>query len=73
MNIGIQVSFLFRSDRSKNPSADANLDIKIITNVDPQIRMPPIVGVPDFFAWRVENIEDFSPVSAFSLICFPSL
>lgn len=73
MNIGIHVSFLFSSDRSKSPTADASLDNRIITNVDPQIRIPPIVGVPDFFAWRAENIDDFSPVNAFSLICFPSL
>ena len=73
MNIGIQVSFLLRSERSKTPIADITLDSRITRRVPPHIRIPPIVGVPDFFAWSFEKIVDFSPVIALSLICFPSL
>lgn len=48
VKIGSQVSFLFRSERSKIPTADASLDIMTTAIVVPQIKMPPIVGVPFF-------------------------
>ena len=73
MNIGIQVSFLFSNDLSKNPIAEANLDKRITNRADPHMMIPPIVGVPDFFACSAENTDDFSPVNAFSRICFPIL
>ena len=71
MNIGIQVSFLFSSDLSERPIADIILEIITTINAHPQIKIPPIVGVPAFFACIAENIGVLSPVNASSLICLP--
>ena len=73
MKIGIHVSLLFRRDLSKNPIAEASLERMMTARADPHIMIPPIVGVPDFFACSAENTDDFSPVIACSRICFPIL
>lgn len=73
MKIGIHVSFLFKSERSNNPNPEAILEIIITTKTVPQIKSPPIVGVPDFFACSALNSSAFSPEMAFSLICLPIL
>ncbi len=71
--MGIQVSFLFKSERSKRPVAEKTRESRMTTRTVPQIRRPPIVGVPLFFAWSALNRGEASPVMAFSRICLPIL
>lgn len=47
--------------------------IAITVSVVPQIRMPPIVGVPDFFMWSLLKILAALPSVAVSRICLPIL
>lgn len=47
--------------------------IAITTITVPQIRIPPIVGVPLFFAWSFEKIVALRPSEAVVRICLPIL
>jgi len=70
--MGIHVSFLFKSDLSKSPIADKILEINTVITMLPHMMIPPIVGVPAFFAWSAWKSFAFSPEIAFSFICWPN-
>jgi len=73
VKIGSQVSLRFKIDLSNSPKADVSREKKTTKSTVPQIRTPPMVGVPFFLRCSFWKIVAFSPLDAVSLICFPSL
>lgn len=55
------------------PNFSKSTEMMTTIEIVPIINRPPIVGVPCFFACNSEKSVDFSPESAFSRICFPTL
>ncbi len=47
---GSHVSFLLRSECSKTPKIERSFENPMTSRTVPQMRIPPIVGVPFFFS-----------------------
>lgn len=73
VNSGKRVSSRLKRELSVTWSQEERLDNKTTIRVVPQIRIPPIVGVPCFLACSSLKITASSPVEALSRSCLPIL